>query len=161
MRLLVGIAVLGVASHVTAEPAARPSSPSFDFVIVDHECQLLGSAVASIPKTGKSIVTGDGSKSVTICTRDKRVAHCVYDFDNSPQKVSIDYTVDLDTATLLQLTGANGDALYINPSDHVAVTTARQLGTKKLTILMMKLCRGVYMTHDEYEALKTDAKKDE
>jgi hypothetical protein len=151
--------VLCASGLAMADTPKKPAEASYDFVIVDDDCQLLGSAIATVPKAGKPIATGPGSKGATLCWREKRNAHCVYKYEDSDKPIELNYSIDVDTATLLQLSGLNGDVLYLNPSEHVAVVTARQYATKSVPMVMMKLCRGTYLTHDEFEALRSKQAK--
>jgi hypothetical protein len=134
----------------------------FDFMIIDADCQMLVSVLASIPgKDAVSVVKGDAGNEM--CWRKSRNVHCEYSSDSGKTLKGLDYAVRVDTAALMEMANDTAsEVTYIDPSRHIAITTGRTFATTDRTgiaipIILVKTCKSSYFTYDEVQAL--DSKK--
>lgn len=141
-------------------PATGTPSTMYDFVIVNNDCRSLVAVVVEVNDPKKQPVSSLPAESISfVCSRDKRKMRCQSKADDPKAKVvNVEYSIAQDTAALIVLNNSSGsEVVYINPSAHTAVFVSRAFHVSEnppVPLVMSKMCKGYYLTHDEAEALK-------
>jgi hypothetical protein len=154
MKMGVVAATLLVAAFAPSMTSgAEPQSPPYDYFLLMRECRILGASFAPL-KGGSQIRSMETQGFIQGCERTaKKKLACTTVFDEKDAKpVHLEYLIETETSIMSVWRTDNwGDYAVIDHAQGTAVVTVRMLTASSVA---SKVCQGMYLTADEYEAIR-------